>query len=769
MKIILIVALLIHRSFVFADVRVMYTGDEEALELVRITGVAAVVRDADGEAKKDLGYGFPFELEGELPLDPEFAWALNDYEFEMVSRPYYESEKLGERIKPKYFFHGSDNEMPWSQSDVEEGILVYAWVNSDGYEFFLLRCKDKEREGLIGNISKFDFDAQELRESYLVCWLIRDGELVKKEKMGTLDVCALRNLSEQDFADLKPHIRDELGNTALHVAAMNGDVDLALRLSKNWRKKAFVQNNIGNTPLMLAAKLGRTKVVEALLESGWPVEARNDFSQTALILAAQGGHYEIVEILFAAGASFNLDALTIVGSAVFVDTIDRHFEDVAIALMKKGASVYYRTAKRKLEAIHHQLAEGYPRLGMALVEEFSLKTLENELGLTPMHLVAGYADVELLERVSELNLNSDHVSRGGLRPLDFAIASGNTAAICWFVENSKDEQFGAVKNDAITAAVSKGQLESVQCLLSYGYDANVESEKGGTPMMLAVRLGYREIAEALLNAGGSWNLSNSSIVEECLVRIIEMDSITLLESVLEQGIDVKLPLYREWSPGELAWFYGAQSILNSMDDLETIDRDFLVSTDQLDEGIEFIEKGEFDYTDELADKFGELLVKVSVGVDRIGNCRIFDFDNTTPKEVKDGIEAVMKDWKIKTPKKGGVPVGVRLEIELSLRVRSLAERSYEMKELSIPPRPEHQVSPSMLMGKKTKKKKGTVDMEWIIDNEGNCVAPRVLNSSDSSLVYPAVQSILISKFYPGEIDGKAVSTRVRQRIVFLGR
>ena len=54
----------------------------------------------------------------------------------------------------------------------------------------------------------------------------------------------------------------------------------------------------GLTPLMLAAKNGRTEIITALLlDQGADVKAKTDYDTTALMLAAQNGHTETVALL----------------------------------------------------------------------------------------------------------------------------------------------------------------------------------------------------------------------------------------------------------------------------------------------------------------------------------------------------------------------------------------------------------------------------------------------------------------------------------------
>jgi len=78
-----------------------------------------------------------------------------------------------------------------------------------------------------------------------------------------------------------------------------------------------IKDDIGTTPLMVAAKNGYKKIVELLLENGAEINAiegielefgsgESKAGMTALIYAARGGHAEIVRLLLTKGADAGL-------------------------------------------------------------------------------------------------------------------------------------------------------------------------------------------------------------------------------------------------------------------------------------------------------------------------------------------------------------------------------------------------------------------------------------------------------------------------------
>ena len=68
-----------------------------------------------------------------------------------------------------------------------------------------------------------------------------------------------------------------------------------------------------STPLILAAMLGSTEVVQVLLEYGACMDASNSDGWTALMYAAQQGHANIVRLLVSMGCQVSCRAFYLAG------------------------------------------------------------------------------------------------------------------------------------------------------------------------------------------------------------------------------------------------------------------------------------------------------------------------------------------------------------------------------------------------------------------------------------------------------------------------
>ncbi|HQF54674.1 MAG TPA: ankyrin repeat domain-containing protein [Fibrobacteria bacterium] len=156
------------------------------------------------------------------------------------------------------------------------------------------------------------------------------------------------------------------GQTALHMAAMNGKVDIiSVLIARGAQVDAKDDNN--STPLMMAAMGGQLDAVKALLAQGAKIEAQNKLGENALHIAGAHGRMEVVKELIDRGA--NVKAATNNGLDVLVFALNRKVQpgatgaDTALVayLLEKygvGADTVKPSIPLEMQAMPEEPAKG---------------------------------------------------------------------------------------------------------------------------------------------------------------------------------------------------------------------------------------------------------------------------------------------------------------------------------------------------------------------------------------------------------------------------
>jgi len=159
------------------------------------------------------------------------------------------------------------------------------------------------------------------------------------------DSAQVRNLLA---AGANPNQLDEAGDTALHVAALQGHLDVVNALLEGGAD-ANAKDARGWTPIFKAAynhelDCGFAPVVQALIDAGADVNARIFFGLTPLMLAAGGGEAAVCAALLAGGAEVKaaneggITALMMAKERFYVDVINLLYEAEGLVPETEGTS-----------------------------------------------------------------------------------------------------------------------------------------------------------------------------------------------------------------------------------------------------------------------------------------------------------------------------------------------------------------------------------------------------------------------------------------------
>ncbi|XP_018580221.1 tankyrase [Anoplophora glabripennis] len=289
-------------------------------------------------------------------------------------------------------------------------------------------------------------------------------------------------------------------------AAKSGDLDQVQRLLGSFPHIVNCRDLDGrhSTPLHFASGYNRVSVVEFLLQQGADVHAKDKGGLVPLHNACSYGHYEVTELLVKHGASVNVADLW--KFTPLHEAAAKGKYEIVKLLLKHGAdpSKKNRDGATPLDLVREgdqdvadllrgnaALLDAAKKGNLARVQR--LVTPENincrdaqGRNSTPLHLAAGYNNVEVAEFLLEHGADVNAQDKGGLIPLHNASSYGHLDIAALLIKyntvvNATDK-WGFTP---LHEAAQKGRTQLCALLLAHGADPFLKNQEGQAPVDLA--------------------------------------------------------------------------------------------------------------------------------------------------------------------------------------------------------------------------------------------------------------------------------------------
>ncbi|XP_078496584.1 poly [ADP-ribose] polymerase tankyrase-2-like [Lissotriton helveticus] len=272
-----------------------------------------------------------------------------------------------------------------------------------------------------------------------------------------------------------------------------------------------------STPLHFAAGYNRVSVVEYLLENGADVHAKDKGGLVPLHNACSYGHYEVTEMLVKHGAVVNVSDLW--KFTPLHEAAAKGKYEICRLLLKHGAD---RTKKNRDGNTPLDLAkdgdtdiQDLLRGDSALLDAAKkgcvvrVKKICSPHNVncrdtqgrhsTPLHLAAGYNNLEVAEFLLQNGADVNAQDKGGLIPLHNAASYGHLDVAALLIQcnacvNATDKWAFTPLHEAS----QKGRTQLCALLLSHGADPSLKNQEGQTPLDLVTADDVRALLTAAM-------------------------------------------------------------------------------------------------------------------------------------------------------------------------------------------------------------------------------------------------------------------------------
>ncbi|MDE3154414.1 MAG: ankyrin repeat domain-containing protein, partial [Acidobacteriota bacterium] len=304
------------------------------------------------------------------------------------------------------------------------------------------------------------------------------------------------------------------GMTALHWAAVNGDVDLAKMLMYAGADVNASTRVGGYTALDIAAKDGHAEMVEALLKGGADPNGADEHGTTPLMLASASGNVQAVSDLLTAGAKVNaVESVKHETALMFAAANGR--TDVVNALLDHGADWRPTTAILNWT----KLPKGDPRLpdfSKFFSKNYAKKGAKGKPGATAA--APGAAKAGVKPAVMQAADKAPAPKKADAVDANVVVAQPNRGAQAGAGGNGDNPFLKYPKEvgtqgglTALLFAARQGYTDTVQALLKHGADINqIDPGDHTSPLMIAIINGRFDLADQMLKEGANPNLAEVS-------------------------------------------------------------------------------------------------------------------------------------------------------------------------------------------------------------------------------------------------------------------
>jgi ankyrin repeat protein len=209
----------------------------------------------------------------------------------------------------------------------------------------LLLSEKITKNPMVKAVSRLPKDAVERERQLQVLQMLLDagGDVNSVDHKGRTPLVMAAGANNAEIVELllknksDPDIKDQVGNTALHVAAHKGHHSVIRILLLQGKADPHIMNNMGRTPLQVAVQREQIGAVKMILNNVPNSPAKEADAKVALMLAAESGHSPSISALLVSGLSVNTKDEN--GNTPLMLASKNGHIQVVVALLREGADV----------------------------------------------------------------------------------------------------------------------------------------------------------------------------------------------------------------------------------------------------------------------------------------------------------------------------------------------------------------------------------------------------------------------------------------------
>lgn len=353
-----------------------------------------------------------------------------------------------------------------------------------------------------------------------------------------------------------PEINNKEGNTPIHVAILNRKYEALRVLAENGRN-LFLEDKEGMNALDRIFEIESDLLYNAIITPK-SVEIKNEEGQTLIHYFVLKKNLLAIQKCVAAGVNLSLEnneGLTPLTLAL-KDTSDPTNIKIAAELIKakcepvRGEFSYFEDTVRtynvglrfanNLTPLHMAVLNGHLGIAKFLIDNGAAISAQDNSGSTPLHTAATYGRTEIAKLLLDSGANVNARDMQGRTPLLLVISKDQqinmyTTLLNYKADVHAKDMYG--NTTLHSAAMSEVSNLILNRLVKEGADVDARNEAGDTPLSVAVEHGLAEQVSFFINLGADVNAENKK-KETPLSKALHKANITGNQEILQHLITV---------------------------------------------------------------------------------------------------------------------------------------------------------------------------------------------------------------------------------------
>ena len=334
-----------------------------------------------------------------------------------------------------------------------------------------------------------------------------DINLKDKNGMNCLHIAAMYghlNLCKKliDKYNFDVHRADNGGWTALHHSARNGSYEL-VKYFVNLGTDIGCKNNLGSNCLHIAALNGHLNLCNSLIDKhNFDVNVADNDGLTALHQSAKYGSYELLTYFIGIGGCIDLRANNGMNSLHIAATYG-HLNLCKTLIDKCNFSLHI-TSDTGLTALHHSACSGSYELVRYFADRGINIDLKNDKGMNCLHIAASCGHLDLCRAlINEHNFDMNIADNDGWTALLYSAKNGSCKLFTYFADMGNDIHFkNCLGCSCLHIAAQNGHLSLCKMIIDkYKIDVHMVDNEGLTPLHHAARSGSYELVTYFVDMG----------------------------------------------------------------------------------------------------------------------------------------------------------------------------------------------------------------------------------------------------------------------------